>query len=170
MIMKYEGISKYKLNKIAIESFRNALRLHFDAILLFNNGSYPSAYQLAILSLEEFSKAEWIDHYVWTSKTNDCYSSAEEEHEWLKLLYLHPRKQWNFVAREWQYYSPSFLDFVQNGKLEHKKQNSIYVGLARSKGKVDTSSRISTPSKIKQTDAKQIISLMNTSFIKYVKE
>lgn len=163
--MKPDGISKYKLDKIASESLRNSLRLHFDATLLFHNKSYPSAFQLAVLALEEFSKAKWIDHYIWSSETNEGYPDAELEQEWLNLLYLHPKKQWNFIARETIDYSPKFVSFVQGRRLEEKKQNSIYVGLARSKGKVDISSRVSTPWRIKKQDAAQIISLLNSEYL-----
>lgn len=163
--MKTEGISKYKLNKIAAESLRNTIRLHFDAILLYENESYPSSFQLSVLSLEEFSKANWVDHYIWTSETNEGYMDEKSEQDWLKLLYLHPKKQWNFVARETHEYSPKFISLIQSRKLEEKKQNSIYVGLTRAKGKIDTSSRISTPWKIKQTDARQVISIINDALI-----
>lgn len=164
--MKQEGISKYKLNKIATESLRNTIRLHLDAILLYENGSYPSAFQLSVLSLEEFSKANWVDHYIWSSETNEGYPDAKFEQHWLKLLYLHPKKQWNFVARETDDYSPKFISLIQDRKLEEKKQNAIYVGLARSKGKIHTDSRISTPWKIKQKDAKQLISIVNAELLR----
>lgn len=88
---KEDGISKYKLNKIATESLRNTIRLHFDSMLLYENGSYPSALQLSVLALEEFSKANWVDHYIWSSETNEGYPDAEFEQEWLTLLYLHPK-------------------------------------------------------------------------------
>jgi AbiV family abortive infection protein len=163
--MKQEGISKYKLDRIATESLRNSLRLHFDSILLFKNESYPSSFQLAVLALEEFSKAKWVEHYIYSSETNEGYPDEEFEQEWLKLLYLHPKKQWNFIARETNDYSPKFVSFVQDRKLEEKKQNSIYVGLARSKGKIDISSRVSTPWRIKKKDAGQIISLLNDEYL-----
>lgn len=163
---KQEGISKYKLNKIATESLRNAIRLHFDSILLYENKSYPSALQLSVLALEEFSKANWVDHYIWSSETNDGYPDAELEQSWLMLLYLHPEKQWNFVARETDDYSPKFISLIQSRKLEEKKQNAIYVGLTRSKGKIDTSSRVSLPWRIKQKDAKQFISIINDELLR----
>ena len=84
------GVSQYKLVRIAIESLRNSLRLHFDSILLFNNGSFPSAYQLSVLSLEEFAKAKWVEHYVWTSLVNGGYPDVKFEQDWLQLLYRHP--------------------------------------------------------------------------------
>jgi AbiV family abortive infection protein len=164
--MKKDGVSKYKLDRIATESLRNSLRLHFDSILLFNNKSYPSSFQLAVLALEELSKAKWVEHYIDASESNTGYPNKEFEQEWFKLLYLHPAKQWNFIAREIFEYSPKFVTFVENRKLEEKKQNAIYVGLTRSKGKVDASSRVSTPLRIKKKDAAQIISLLNAEFLR----
>lgn len=165
---KHEGISKYKLNKIAAESLRNSIRLHFDSILLYENGSYPSAFQLSILALEEFSKAIWVDHYIWSSETNEGYPDVQFEQAWLKLLYLHPKKQWNFVAREIDDYSPGFISLIQRRELEEKKQNSIYVGLSRMKGGVDIDSRVSTPWRIKQKDARQFISVINDELLRIV--
>nr|WP_283771963.1 AbiV family abortive infection protein [Shewanella sp. 8A] len=154
------------MNKIATESLRNTIRLHLDSVLLYENGSYPSALQLSVLALEEFSKANWVDHYIWSSETNEGYPDAEFEQEWLKLLYLHPKKQWSFVARETDDYSPKFISLIQSRKLEEKKQNAIYVGLSRSKGKIDTDSRVSTPWEIKQKDAKQFISIINDELLR----
>lgn len=162
---KKDGISKYKLNKIATESLRNTIRLHFDSVLLYEHSSFPSAFQLSVLALEEFSKANWVDHYIWSSETNDGYPNEKSEQEWLKLLYLHPKKQWNFVAREIDDYSPNFLDLIQKKELEEKKQNSIYVGLSRVKGKINTDSRVSTPWRVKQKDAKQVISIINDELL-----
>jgi AbiV family abortive infection protein len=164
-----EGVSQYKLVRIAIESLRNSLRLHFDSILLFENDSFPSAYQLSVLSMEEFAKAKWVENYVWSSLTNSGYPDAKFEQKWLKLLYSHPEKQWAFLAREVFDYSPKFADFIKKRKLEEKKQNATYVGLSRSKGSVDTSSRVSTPNRIKEKDAIQLISLLNHEFTEIYK-
>lgn len=163
------GVSQYKLIRIAVESLKNSLRLHFDSILLFKNHSYPSAFQLSVLSLEEFAKAKWVEHNVWTSLTNDGYPDEDFEQEWLQLLYRHPEKQWAFLAREIFEYSPKFADFIQSRKLEEKKQNATYVGLSRLKGKVDTTSRVSTPARIKEKDASQLISLLNHEFLEIIK-
>jgi AbiV family abortive infection protein len=164
-----EGVSHYKLVKIAAESLRNSLRLHFDAVLLFENESYPSAYQLSVLSLEEFAKAKWVEHYIWSSLTNNGYPDAEFEQKWLKLLYQHPEKQWAFMAREIWDYSPKFAEFIKGRGLEEKKQNATYVGLSRSKGKVDASSRVSLPTRIKEKDAQQLISLINNECLEIIK-
>lgn len=162
---KESGISLYKLCRMGRESIKNALRLHFDAILLFRNESYPSAFQLSVLSLEEFAKAKWIEDYVWTSETNDGYPDEDFEQSWLKSLFSHPEKQWAFLAREVFDHSPAFAEFVQKRGLEEKKQQSVYVGLSRSRKRVDTNSRVSTPQRIKKKDAEQIISLINATFV-----
>jgi AbiV family abortive infection protein len=164
-----EGLSHYKFVKIAVESLRNSLRLHFDAILLFENKSYPSAFQLSVLSLEEFAKAKWVHHYIWSSLTNTGYPNAEFEQKWLKLLYKHPEKQWAFMARQVMHYSPKFTEFIKKRGLEEKKQNATYVGLSRSKGKIDTSSRVSLPTRIKEKDAQQLISLINSEYLEIIR-
>jgi AbiV family abortive infection protein len=160
-----EEVSQYKLTKIAIESLRNALRLHFDSVCLFNNGSFPSAFQLSVLSLEEFAKAKLVENYIWSCITNGHYPDEEFEQEWLQLLYRHPEKQIAFIAGEIFNYSPKFAEFVKRRKLEEKKQNATYVGLARLKGKVDTSSRVSTPKRIGEKHTSQLISLLNHEFL-----
>lgn len=160
------GLSKYKFKKIAKESLINALRLHEDSILLFKHSSFPSAFQMSVLALEEFAKAKWVDHYYYTSATNDGFPDIDFEQEWLKLLYYHPEKQFAFIGRELFEYSPKFVKFIKKRKLELKKQQSIYVGLERVKGTIDTDSRVSIPAKkIKEKDAKQLISLVNHEFI-----
>lgn len=159
------GLSKYKYKRIAEWALRNALRLHADSIILFSSGSYPSSFQLSVLALEEFSKAKWVDHCFYSSVTNGGFMDPKSEQEWLKLLYSHPEKQFAFIARDLFEFSPKLVRFIQSKKLEHKKQQSVYVGLERIGGKVNTASRISTPMRIKEADAKQIISLVNQEFI-----
>lgn len=161
-----EGLSKYKFRKIAEESLKNALRLHTDSTLLFYHGSFPSAFQLSVLALEELAKAKWVDHYYYSSITNDGFPDSDFEQDWLKLLYLHPKKQFAFIARELFQYSPKFVKFIETRKLELKKQQATYVGLSRTNGKIDINSNVSIPiKKIKEKDAKQLISLINHEFL-----
>jgi AbiV family abortive infection protein len=159
------GLSPYKYKRLAEESLRNALRLHCDSILLFISGSFPSAFQLSVLALEEFAKAKWVDHVFYSSVTNEGLPDAQSEQEWLSLLYSHSQKQFALVARELFDFSPKLVRFIESKKLEHKKQQSVYVGLERVGRKVDTTSRIYTPMRIKEQDAKQIISLVNQEFV-----
>lgn len=157
-----EQLSTYKFRKLATESFKNGLRLHFDSILLFENESYPSAFQLSVLALEEFSKSYWVEHYYYSSITNDGFPDKDFEQKWLNLLYFHPKKQRAFfgwgVSRD---YSSKFIKSIENGELELRKQKATYVGLSKQKNEVDVNSRISLPTRVKNKDAKQMISLLN---------
>lgn len=154
-------ISYYKLKKIASLSLKNALRLHFDSILLFKNKSYPSAYQLSVLALEEFGKAKAVEHYVWSSETNDNVVDPEFEMEFIEKLYLHPWKQGAAILRERFDFSPKFVSFVESRGLEGKKQRATYVGLKRLRKGIDLAGNISSPDFIKKIDAQQQISLLN---------
>jgi AbiV family abortive infection protein len=158
-------LSKYKWKRLATESLMNALRLHKDAILLFNAGSYPSAYQLSVLCLEEFAKAKWVEHYYYSSITNCGLPDAEFEQGWLKLLYDHSEKQYAFVARDMFEYPPALVEFIKSGKLERRKQQAVYVGLDRTRKTINVKSRISLPTSIKLKEAKQLISWINSEFI-----
>ncbi len=160
-----EQLTKYKFKRIATESLKNGIRLHFDSILLFNNKSYPTSLQISIIAIEEIAKAKWVEHYYYSSISNDGFPEKDFEQKWLKLLYFHPKKQYAFLARELFEYSPKFVDFVQKGKLELHKQKATYVGLEKAKGIIDVNSRISIPEKVKDSDAKKIISLLNDVLI-----
>lgn len=143
---------------------KNAIRIHMDSILLFDNESYPSSYHLSVLALEEIAKSDWIDHYVETTTTNHGLPEPDgkDEQEWIKLLYIHRRKHFAFINQQFHFLSRDFYDFADSAKLELKKQKAIYVGLERSKKGIDTKSKISKPiSQIKLNDAKKIISLNN---------
>ncbi|MDO6601650.1 AbiV family abortive infection protein [Arenibacter palladensis] len=153
-----------KFEKFSTEAMKNAIRIHMDSILLFDNESYPSSYHLSVLALEEIAKSDWIDHYVETTTTNHGLPEPDgkDEQEWIKLLYIHRRKHFAFINQQFHFLSRDFYDFADSAKLELKKQKAIYVGLERSKKGIDTKSKISKPiSQIKLNDAKKIISLNN---------
>jgi len=74
-------------------------------------------------------------------------------------MYLHTEKHGAFL---WEYFefSPNLLRAAREGKLEQKKQAATYVGLPKTRKRVDVNARISLPDSIKQADAKRIISLV----------
>ena len=157
------NITEYKLKKLSVESFKNALRLHFDSIVLYNNKSYPSAFQLSVLSIEEFGKSEQVEWYYFTLTTNEWTPDVEFEQKFLNDLYIHPIKQRVFFNNnDWHEYSPKFIKFIYKRDLEKKKQKATYVGLERiRKGNIiDVNSRISIPTSICQKDAQQMISII----------
>lgn len=157
-----------KFEKLSTESFKNAIRLHKDSILLFDNKSYPSAYQLSVLALEEIAKSSWIDHYVNVSTTNHGLPEpdGEDEQKWVKLLYIHTSKHFAFINQNYHSLDKKFYDFAAASNLEFKKQKSIYVGLERERKKINTKSKILIPTKqIKQKDTLEIIALNNQCII-----
>lgn len=155
-------ITIYKLKKLASESLKNGLRLHFDSIYLYRNKSYASALQLSILALEEISKSYWIEHYYYSSITNTGLPDVDFEQKWLKLLYIHTKKHQAFVGWGWSdQYRESFVNSLRNGDIDKLKQTATYVGLERINGMIETKGRISTPDKIKAQDARKMISVIN---------
>lgn len=153
-------LSPYKYKQLALESLRNSLRLLKDAIALYKMGSYPTAFQLAVLSMEEYAKAKWVDHVYYSSITNTGLPTEEEEQLWLRLLYSHPNKQEAFLGSEYFMFSPNLYLAASSGQLERKKQAASYVGLPRKGKYIDVNARVSLPTSLTQVDAKQIISLV----------
>jgi len=162
-----DGISLNKVDKMAGLSFENGLRLHFDSILLFENKSYPSAYFLSVLAIEEIGKAFLIEDFLWHSLC-DGRMEKEWEEKFLERIYFHTAKQSSF-ARTFD--SPiatsRFFKLLYRGELEIFKQNSVYVGLARNKRKVNLKSRINNPLKIDQTKAQKQITNVNDCLLEF---
>ena len=150
-----DGISLYKVDKMAGLSFENGLTLHFDSILLFKNKSYPSAYFLSVPAIEEIGKAFLIEDFLWHSLCDGRMEKQWEEKS-LELMYSHTAKQSSFA---YSFESPiatrRFFKSLYKGELEILKQNSVYVGLARDKRKVNLKSRINNPLKIDQMKAQK---------------
>ena len=153
-------LSPRKYKQLAVESLRNSIRLLSDAISLHNIGSYPSAFQLAVLSMEEFAKAKWVDHVYYTSITNTGLPTEAEEQVWLRALYSHTEKQSAFVGSEYFEYSPKLLAAVSSGALDMQKQAATYVGLPKRGKKVNVNARISLPNAYKQPQSQRMISLV----------
>jgi AbiV family abortive infection protein len=160
-----KNISFYKLERIAILSLRNSIRLHLDSIYLFKRKSFPSSKQLSILSMEELGKAKQLEHYYFHSKYDSGPMEPEDEQEYLKLYFNHTWKQGSAVMRDLYDYSPRYIALVENSKLELAKQNATYVGLRKVKGSMDIHSRIQSPFSINEKNAKQQISLINDIFL-----
>ena len=162
-----DGISLNKVDKMAGLSFENGLRLHFDSISLFENKSYPSAYFLSVLAIEEIGKAFLIEDFLWHSLC-DGRMEKEWEEKFLERIYFHTAKQSSF-ARTFD--SPiatsRFFKLLYKGELEIFKQNSVYVGLARNKRKVNLKSRINNPLKIDQTKAQKQITNVNDCLLEF---
>jgi AbiV family abortive infection protein len=165
--MKIDGINLKKVNKMAGLSFENGLRLHFDSILLFQNKSYPSAYYLSILAIEEIGKAFLIMDFLYHSYVNGRMEKEWEE-KFLELMYFHTVKQSNFA---YNFDAPiptnRFFNSLYKGELEILKQNSVYVGLSRNKKKINLNSRINNPLKINQMKVQKQITNVNDCLLDF---
>jgi AbiV family abortive infection protein len=160
------GINLNKVDKMAGLSFENGLRLHFDSILLFENKSYPSAYFLSVLAIEEIGKAWLIMDFLYQRVGER--KEKEWEEKFLEPIYFHTAKQSSFAHN---FDSPiatnRFFKSLYKGELEILKQNSVYVGLARNKRKINLKSRINNPLKIDQMKAQKQITNVNDCLLEF---
>lgn len=156
-------LNLYKLDKMSYLALENALRLHNDAILLFKNKRYASAFALSVISQEEIGKMHIINDFVWHSRIEG--RMPEYEKGWLELLYKHPRKQYSFLSnnpvRGHDSRSYKLMDEVSTGKLEAKKHEALYVGLQRLKGKIEMNGRIKHPFCLREKIVKDQITKIN---------
>jgi AbiV family abortive infection protein len=160
------GINLNKVDKMAGLSFENGLRLHFDSIILFKNQSYPSAHFLSVLAIEEIGKAFLLEDFLWHSLI-DGRMEQEWEARFLEGVFSHRFKQSSF-ARVFELIARSgFFRSLYNGELETLKQNSVYVGLARDKRKINPKGRINNPLKINQVKAQKQITNVNDCLIEF---
>ena len=151
-------LSKYKVKRIAVAALENALRLHLDSILLYEYGSYPSAFQMSVQALEEFIKARYVDQY-YLSVTNAGLPDSNFEESWLRLLYLHGCHPTPVIGRGKETFD--YPAGAEDRKLELQRRRATYVGLSGGKKESRKNSRISVPTRIKEKDARQIISAVN---------
>ncbi len=86
-----------KYDKFAGAAFKNALRLHFDSIVLFRNRSYPSAFALSILSMEEFAKSYLLENLYYHGIADQTFMTTELRKIVSNSLLSHTHKQRSFV-------------------------------------------------------------------------
>jgi AbiV family abortive infection protein len=158
--MSNKGVNLEKIENMEKMAFHNALRLHNDSIILYNNRSFPSSFQLSVLSQEEFGKVHMLDDFIWHSYI-DGRMGEHYETQWLGMTYNHLSKQNNFIRNADLILKKKFIHDVYSGKLEMAKQNATYVGLKRVKGKVQLKSRIHSPFAITKEKAKRQITSVN---------
>jgi AbiV family abortive infection protein len=163
--MSSKTINYKKIQRLASEAFKNAIRLHLDSIVLFNNKSYASSFQLSVLSMEEMAKAKEIENYYFHTRFNKIKITAEQEIKWLERFHIHTAKQYSFVARDLFEYSPKYVIGIKKNLLEEKKQKATYVGLKKVKGKIDPKSKVSSPLAFKEKDSKTQISIINDELL-----
>ena len=63
-----------KIQRIAAASFKNAVRLHEDAVLLFKKERIPSALLMSALSIEEIGRYFMFEDVWWLNRTGGIWS------------------------------------------------------------------------------------------------
>ncbi len=164
--MKMKNVNLSKMERMAVLAFKNALRLHFDSILLYKKGSAPSAYHMSILALEELGKYEILDDFIYHSRIDGRFT-PDQELEIIKSIYNHRVKQNCFVGFhiDYEYYSSKMIQEIFKGKMEMSKQNAAYVGLPRKNSMINLHGKIQSPFKIKSKVAEKQITLVNDTLL-----
>ena len=118
-----------KLDRMAGLVFQNCIRLHSDSITLFNTKSYPSAYFLSILALEEFGKIFWIDDLLWHSFV-EGKRDKEQDEKWLESIFFHTYKQRTFAHHLGINIPKKYIETINSGKLDIERSVN-YRGLVK---------------------------------------
>jgi AbiV family abortive infection protein len=150
---------------MAVLAFRNALRLHEDAIVLYRNASYASALGLSALSLEEVGKYSILEDLVWHSVI-DGRMTPDFEEEVVRQTYDHRYKQLKFSRyADLPAVTQVALRRLRDGSVERDKQSAFYVGLPRTGRRINMNGRISSPSQVTRRQAESQITLVNDFFV-----
>ena len=166
---KEKNVNLKKIERMAVASYQNALRLHEDAIMLFKKKRYPSAYNLSVHSLEEIGKYYWLDDFVYHSRI-DGRMTIKEEEIFIGSIYHHRAKQNMFSYDN----NPidadkDILKLIHSGNLEKQKQESMYVGFSRIENKINLLGKISIPiKKVTGSHALKQITFINDFIICHI--
>lgn len=158
-----------ELSNVAILAFENGLRLHFDSILLYENGSFPSSVVLSVLAMEEFGKYFSLSAYVFYTRTSD-HRDKEFDGEFLNKLYNHPFKQRSTFGRDGFIASTEHFNKANSRYYEDLKQRALYIGYERKKGDLLFDKGINNPHHINRQIAKEQISFQNELIVDVVKQ
>ena len=139
---------------MAGDALDNALRLHFDSIILYEAGSHASAYQLSLLCSEELGKALLLQEYCWQYYANNWREDKELTESYLKNIFsnhLRKQKYFAYMANDFINKNPlltkksSIIYSLANGLGEAEKQRSTYVGLIKKGKKIDLKAKTTIP-------------------------
>src|ERR1700680_3995497 len=91
-------LSIRKLNALQYACIQNALRLHFDSVLLAKVRSFTSAFAISVIASEELGKAFGIAETIFQARFNKGRLYAEDTKFVRALLSDHKLKQAWFVS------------------------------------------------------------------------
>jgi AbiV family abortive infection protein len=149
-----------KFRRLGALAFDNAVRLHEDAILLFDENRIPSALHTEILSVEEIGKSFLNEHYVFHAV--DDYEISDEELDWHSQHSFSHRAKQQWFARHAEFdVSRRLMRLLRNGDLERIKQDATYVGFPRKGKRADLTKRVRTPFRTSRRTTEQLITEVN---------
>lgn len=155
------------LSNMAILSFKNGLRLHFDSSILLKEKSFPSCVILSVLSMEEFGKYFSLSAYVFYTGINDTRDLKYEE-DYLKSLYNHINKQMVIFGRDGFAPYSDGIEKVKNRFYERIKQKSAYVGFQRNGKNLLYEKGFENPFDVSEDTAKEQFNFINNSLIEMI--
>jgi hypothetical protein len=134
---------------------------------------------LSVLAQEEIGKMHIVSDFIFHTRTGEPRKNIvgieKFEEEWLGVLYKHPRKQYAFIRnnpvrdellfRNGKMTVRKMAQEVSDGTFELKKQEAVYVGLKRNRGKIDMKGKISHPFKLSKKMAQSQITKINDYFL-----
>lgn len=149
--------SKNMLSKLKTDVYINAVRLFVDSCILFQNHSYPSAFALAILSLEELGKLEMVDHICDDISINPDSDPQEFlDHLFSRTMFLNHKNKQMWASDPMSTFKKKRIKEISEGALDRAKQNAFYVGYSKC--------RIRSPGTITATKAHSEITIVYLKF------
>jgi len=154
-----------KLQRMATLAFENAVRLHEDAILLFEEDRIPSSLHTSVLSIEELGKY-YLNEEILFQSMGGVESTEQELQECLQQSFSHVAKQRWFARRvDDSFLSQTLVRLLRSGELEVIKQKATYVSFPRKNRGIDFDKRIGTPFRTSRKRTTGFITAVNDYLI-----
>jgi AbiV family abortive infection protein len=151
-------LSIRKLDAIQYACLQNALRLHFDSVLLAKSRSFASAFAISVVASEELGKAFAIAEITFQSRVDNGRLHPDAHHLMGALLSNHKLKQRWFTRSFFDIFGPKTV-FRRYQTIQGAKNDAIYVGLRKG------NHHIVRPLRVSASKAKEQIRTVNQALI-----
>jgi AbiV family abortive infection protein len=153
-------LSTRKLNALQYACLQNALRLHFDSVLLAKGRSFASAFAISVIASEELGKAFGMAEIIFQAGFDKGRLHAEDSKLVRALLSDHKLKQGWFVSSFFGILDPKAKAVLRRYQdIQRAKNNAIYAGVRKG------NHQIVRPFLISASKAKQQIRTVNNALI-----
>jgi AbiV family abortive infection protein len=154
-----------KLHRMAIAAFDNAVRLHEDAVLLYEAGRIPSSLHTSVLSIEEIGKYLLNEEILFQAAGGSEYTEQDLD-MLLRQTFSHVAKHRWFARHAEQFFvSQTIVRILRSGELETIKQRATYVGFPRKQKGPNFDKRLGTPFRASRKRAAEFITAVNDFLI-----